>query len=75
MARRISLDVLCDLCEGDTEAEYLDIPAQVGQGSRLRTLDLCAQHYAELLQPVLEALERYGHDPNAPKPGSDMPLG
>lgn len=57
MARELVIRTRCDLCTAT--ATRVGIRVAVGR-VRGRTLDLCEVHFTNLLQPVLDALEKHG---------------
>lgn len=62
---------LCDVCMTENRDEREVEPETIGYGGRSFGLDLCDQHRAELLKPLLDALDLYGTPlgrDGAPKP-------
>lgn len=60
MAREIVTNVLCDLCLAeDVRAEARSF--EVGVDGKPRTIELCESHEVEVLKPMVDVLERFGH--------------
>lgn len=77
MAKEITTSTWCDVCldgghaEGGVYTEAETTPPLDLQGTRAkaRTLDLCPEHYGELVAPLAEALQAYGATVQPPAVG------
>lgn len=68
MTREVQVNVWCDACIAEgRRSEAREVTLTIA-GAKPRTLDVCAEHEASLIAPLVALLSEYGHAPDGSEP-------